>query len=128
MIYDRVPNICRYKINKNFVEFAEWLNNGLDEQSKPINIKSIHLEYETKEFNLPKFENHQKYIDVHYILEGDEFIGIQDIEKLDPKTEYDEKEDYQLFKGNVEEQFLLKKGDVLVLFSNEVHVTGGSIG
>lgn len=124
MIKDRLSNVERYKINKYFDEFLVWVGEGKQAESLPDNIKAIYLEYETNDFNLSKFENHQQYIALHYILEGNESVGIQEVNKLVPVTIYDVKDDYQHYKGKINEQILLTKGEFLVLFSNEGHVTG----
>ncbi|MFY0698229.1 hypothetical protein A8B79_10375 [Balneola sp. EhC07] len=127
MIKDQISDLERYKISREFNKLIVWVNAGMDEELLPDTIKAIHLEYETKKFDLSKFENHQRYIDVHYILEGEEYIGIQDTTNLKPVTEYMENDDYQLFEGAVDEKLILRKGNFIVLFTNEAHVTGGLI-
>lgn len=128
MIKDQLPNIERYNINEYFNELIEWVTEGKQEGGLTNSIKAIHLEYETKDLDLTKFENHHQYIDLHYVLEGEEYVGIQEANKLVPVTKYDNSDDYQLFKGELGEQVLLTKGDFLVLFTNEAHVTGGIVG
>lgn len=128
MIKDHFSNIERYKINKYFDDFIKWAQSKKMEEHLPDVIKAINLEYETKNFDLSKFENHQKYIDLHYVLEGEEYIGIQDIKNLVPTTDYEKQDDYQLFEGEVKEKVHLQKGDILALFTNEAHVTGGMVG
>lgn len=127
MIKDQISNITRYKISKDFDKLITWVKAGMDQKHVPETIKAIHLEYETKQFDLSKFENHQKYIDLHYILEGEEYIGIQENDKLKSVTEYMENDDYQLFEGEVEQELFLRKGNFIVLFTNEAHVTGGVV-
>ena len=41
--------------------------------------------------------------------------------------DYDSENDYQLFDGIVDEELILKKGDFLILFPNEAHVTAGKV-
>lgn len=126
MIKDNIKNIGRYSINEYFEKFKE---NFRDVNSVPTKLnspfKAIPLEYETKNFDLTKFENHDRNIDIHYIIEGSELIGLNLVENLKSNMEYDEKGDYQLFDGNFEDYIILKAGEFLLLFPGEAHVTGG---
>lgn len=126
MIKDKIKNIERYSINDLFEEFKRIIM-SLETPPDKVNLplKAIPLEYETKEFDLTKFENHQRYIDIHYIIEGAEQIGINLIENLKSNMTYNEDGDYQLFEGEVKEIINLNTGDFLLLFPGEAHVSGG---
>ena len=128
MIKDNIKNIGRYSINNPFEEFKRII---MSLETSPVKLKfplkAIHLEYETKEFDLTKFENHHKYIDIHFLVEGVELIGINRLDNLTPNMEYDEENDYQLFDGEIKETIILNSGDFLLLFPGEVHVTGGKV-
>jgi YhcH/YjgK/YiaL family protein len=91
-------------------------------------LKAIPLEYNTGTFNLSKFENHKKYIDIHYIIQGQEQIALASTSDLEPNMEYDEINDYQLFDGKIGETINIKEGEFILLFPGEAHVTGGLIG
>src|SRR5690606_7810660 len=119
-------NIERYSINDSFEEFKRYILRFETSSVKiGLPLKAISLQYETKEFDLTKFENHNKNIDIHYIIEGTEQIGISLIEKLKSNVEYNEDGDFQLFEGNVEDKIILNPGEFLLLFPGEAHVTGG---
>lgn len=127
MIKDTLENIHRYSINEHFENFKTFLKNSTDKDFSTIKspLKAIPLEYKTGEFNLSKFENHQKFIDIHYIVEGEEQIGLNTLEDLEPNMDYDSESDYQLFDGKAKEIVVLQKGEFLLLFPGEVHVTAG---
>lgn len=127
MIKDTIENIYRYSINEHFDDFKTLLKDSKDLDFSNIKapFKAIPLEYKTGEFNLSKFENHQKFIDIHYIVDGEERIGLNSIENLIPNIEYDFENDYQLFDGKAIETVSLQKGEFLLLFPGEAHVTGG---
>ena len=128
MIKDKIENIGRYKINESFENFKKFINKGeFDINSIEAPLKAIPLKYESKEFDLTKFENHKVNIDIHYIIDGEEKIGITNISKVTPNMDYDLENDYQLFNGQVDEECVLSKGEFLVLFSNETHVTAGIV-
>lgn len=119
-------NIGKYSLNKNFEIFKDKVRDTegvVDQMEAPF--KAIPLEYQNKDFDLQKFENHQKNIDIHLILEGSEKIGINSVDNLESNMTYNSESDYQLFNGEVKEEIVLEKGDFLILFPGEAHVTGG---
>lgn len=127
MIKDRLENIHRYSINEHFEDFKKFVSDSqnLDILKIVSPLRAIPLSYSSAEFNLAKFENHQKHIDIHYITKGQEQIGLAPIADLKPNMNYDGENDYQLFDGKVQEAFTLKEGEFLLLFPGEAHVTGG---
>lgn len=84
-------------------------------------IFGIFLKYDTKPSEEALWEAHRTYIDVQYIYEGEEFIEIADIDAMVFSHGYDSEGDYELFVGKLQHKIKLKKGDVIVLFPNEVH-------
>lgn len=128
MIKDKLENIERYSINIEFEKFKKTISlYGDYPMDLKLPLKAIHLEYQTKDFDLTKFENHHKNIDIHFVVEGSELIGINRFDNLKPTMKYDEENDYQLFEGEVNETIILNSGDFLLLFPGEVHVTGGKV-
>lgn len=126
MIKDKLDNINRYKINEAFELFKKELKKLEDYLKIDTPFKAIPISYKTGDFDLSKFENHQKFIDIHYIVKGKEIIGLTPVEDLEPNMEYNPNNDYQLFNGEVNESILLEEGDFLLLFPGEAHVTGGA--
>ncbi len=128
MIKDQFDNLDKYQFSKNIVSFLDEIKHTKEISELDLPFKAIPLNYNTKEFDLTKFENHQKYIDIHYIIKGKELIGITKIDKLKPNVDYDEEIDYQLFDGKtIEDTIVLSEGEFLLLFPHEPHVTGGMV-
>lgn len=127
MIKDKFTNIGIYSINEAFETFKKRVNNLNNLVEIELPFKAIPLEYETRNFDLSKFENHRKFIDVHYIISGREVIGLANKDEVQPNMEYDELNDYQLFNGTVKEKIILHEGEFLILFEHELHVTGGFV-
>lgn len=74
------------------------------------------------------FEAHKNFIDIHYICAGKEKFGYADVETLKTTKAYDEKEDYALFEGDINE-ITLNTGDFIVVFPEDAHVPAmGKIG
>lgn len=127
MIKDKLDNINRYSLNQDFENFKSFLNEVVEMDFTKIEkpFKAIPLVYNTGKWDLSKFENHKKFIDIHYIIKGEEQIGLTPVLDLKPNMDYDHENDYQLFDGVVNETITLKEGDFLLLFPGEAHVTGG---
>lgn len=123
MIFDKIENITKYGIDLGFVLDDLRNNNfrrGKFEVGK-FGCFGIGLEYETKDSSEGVWEAHRKYLDIHVISEGEEYIHITDIENMQSIKEYED--DYELFDGPTEHKILLKEGFCLILFPNEVHKT-----
>ncbi|MCL6573821.1 MAG: YhcH/YjgK/YiaL family protein, partial [Bacillus sp. (in: Bacteria)] len=81
-------------------------------------------EYETKEAENCFWEAHQKYLDLHFILEGKENIAVDHIERQLVKEEYDEKKDATFFEGDVHFVVTMNPGDVMICFPEDSHMAG----
>jgi biofilm protein TabA len=68
-----------------------------------------------------KYEIHEKYIDVHYVLKGHESIWYTDVESLAPLTEYDEQKDIRFYKDGPGSESVLGAEDFIIFFPNEAH-------
>lgn len=101
------------------------MDNGkhtIDGDSMYVNV----MELTTKAVAEATAEKHQRYIDVHYLLEGQESIGWTfHREEMIPSQAYDEDQDYALYQEVVNEQFIdLAPGMYAVLYPNEIHRPG----
>ncbi|AGK55828.1 YhcH/YjgK/YiaL family protein [Bacillus sp. 1NLA3E] len=85
-------------------------------------------EYETNSVEDCFWESHQTYLDLHYILEGSEKVGYEQINRLTVKETYNEEKDAIFFTGEVHSTVSLNKGDVLVCFPQDGHMTGINTG
>lgn len=124
MIFDKLENIDKYGFDFNFVienlNKSEYVKGKFD-ISEP-ELFGIGIEYETKESHEALWESHRKYLDIHVVLEGEEYINISDIKQMRSSKKYED--DYELFIGNTQHSILMKPGYFLVLFPHEVHQTG----
>lgn len=72
------------------------------------------------------YEAHRKYLDIHFVIDGEVALGYSHIKELTPTMEYNEKDDYQLFKGAVT-KIPMKKGDFCVVFPEDAHIPAMSV-
>lgn len=69
------------------------------------------------------FESHKKYIDVQFILEGEEIIEVDNIQNLNINFEYDENIDLIKYNdSNFSSSIKLRKGDVAIFFPDDAHM------
>ena len=67
------------------------------------------------------YEAHQKYIDVHYIIEGVERIATADVSSLQIQTPFSEEKDIGFYQGDESGGYLLKAGEFMVCFPSDAH-------
>ena len=128
MIKDKLKNLNKYFLNKNFEQFKEKLELLHDLPiTLPAPLKAVQLEYETIVWDYDKFEAHRRHIDVHVVLKGKERVGWNYAEELEPTTDYDGSNDFQLFHGTTKDELVLREGEFLLFFPGEAHLTGGRI-
>ncbi len=69
-------------------------------------------------------EAHREYLDIHYVLCGEEGFGYADVSSLTPTTDYNSEKDYILLKGGMD-KLLLKEGEFCIVFPEDAHLPGG---
>ncbi len=83
-----------------------------------INIQ----EYETKEEQNCKWEAHKKYIDIQYMINGSEKIGVGDIHNFESVIPYDAEKDVEFLDTDSETEALtLNENDFVILYPFDVH-------
>ena len=82
-----------------------------------VNIQT----YQTKENAL--FEAHKEYIDIQYVIEGEEKIGVANIDDCTPEISYDKEKDIEFLnlKTNKSTYYPLTKGEYMILYPQDAH-------
>ena len=78
--------------------------------------------YETKERENTRFEVHRKFIDIHFVAQGEEYIEILPLEQIKENADYDERNDIIFF--NTKDKGDLRYADkkrYLIIFPEDVH-------
>ncbi|MDB1122415.1 YhcH/YjgK/YiaL family protein [Vibrio algarum] len=92
-----------------------------------LNAFSFALEqvYNTKIRSECFFESHKKYIDVQFILDGEEIIAIKNVNDLKETFSYDESIDLIKYSDSDSTSCLiLRKGDVAIFYPEDAHMPG----
>ena len=123
-------NICRaetyYNISNNLKKGFEWIkNNDLrnmpDGRYKIDEYNYANLQsYETKD-DAP-YEAHRDYIDIQYMVIGEELSGVTDYSNCSTKEEYNKEKDIEFLVNNKKEEFYkIQEGEFFVFFPHDAH-------
>ena len=103
MIYDKIDNWETYAgISEGIREGLEYLK-GMSRDTAvgvyPISprAKAIVSEYTTKPVNEKGYEAHLEYIDIQFLLSGEEAIDCQPLEQLAPSLPYNADKDIAFY-------------------------------
>lgn len=108
------------KLDNFYLEVGEYKRVTLSDD-----VFAIEQVFETKEKTKCIVEAHQKFIDVHYILEGVEKIAVANTKNLIIDKEYNSQDDYTLYKQPFQSSSLiLESGDIAIFFPSDAHMTG----
>lgn|SRR5574344_1089155 len=67
------------------------------------------------------FEAHKKYIDIQYIISGNENIEISDYDNCSKETSYNTDNDIEFLESNDSEIVNMTEKDFLILYPNDAH-------
>jgi len=128
MIKDELNNAeIYYGISKRLEEGLEWLKEQdlanikpdkyyIDDDKLYANIQ----EYETKSDAL--YEAHKRYIDIQYMIRGNELIGVCSKDKCSSAIPYDSEKDIEFMNCSQKDEWqTLNSGEFLILFPNDAH-------
>lgn len=107
-----------------FLEHAEGLTDGRHEISGD-QVYALMITHQPKPAQECRFETHQRYADVVYLLSGSEMIGYAPAASLAPEGEYDGEKDLAFY-GQPEffTPVLLKPGMVAIFYPEDGHMPG----
>lgn len=129
MIYDKIDNISRYMdLSDGLAEGLRFLQSAVADQPagryqlSGENYANID-EYDTRRANPAGFEAHRKYIDIQYLLDGEERVLVRPLEGACCTTPYDDARDAAFFRHDEAGAAELRLGDgyFVILFPNDAH-------
>lgn len=130
MILDKLSNARRYyclgpKFEKAFQYLTTTDFTALAKGKYEIDgtdIFAIVNEYETIDVAGEQMESHKKYIDIQYMVNGEEQIGHDFLEQQTPSKAYDEEKDYMLFAEKPSFFTRLAAGSFAIFFPTDLHM------
>lgn len=133
MIFDNIKNCKMYfGINPNFEKAFSFINRVIEEELEVgryeidgDKVYAMVQTYETKPDVECRFEGHERYIDIQVVVEGCETMGVADISKAVPETEYDREKDVEFYRNCQTASYCIAEaGDFLVFYPHDIHRPG----
>ena len=124
MIHDNICNIENYKSEPKLyaalVALKQYVAREIYDENSIASFSKVE-EY-TRLAADSQLENHHKYIDIHYVIEGTERILVTGTTCLIRKSEFSEEHDCELFEIPHKVKHVdMEAGDFLVIYSGEAH-------
>jgi YhcH/YjgK/YiaL family protein len=108
------------KTNLQTIETGRYEINGSD-------VFALVSEYETKKIEDAKWEAHQKYADVQFIVSGEEQMGYAPLKNMTEKDTYNPEKDIVFLNGKGD-YITATAGTFIVFFPHDAHQPCVSIG
>ncbi|BAV05275.1 YhcH/YjgK/YiaL family protein [Filimonas lacunae] len=130
MILDSLSNAQRYYcLGPKFVKAFQYLEqtdfSTLAKGKYEIDgtdIFAIVNEYDTIDVTGEQMEAHKKYIDIQYMVTGEELIGHDFLQQQTPSKAYDEEKDFMLFGEKPSFFTRLAQNHFAVFFPTDLHM------
>ena len=130
MIKDSVANIALYaQLSERISSALHYLKSvdadGFEEKTVEISGTDVYAMYQAYTSKSPTgrlYENHKKYIDVQFVLDGTEIIRVTDVGDLHATMDYDADKDVTLYELSDGTDVKLGSGDFVILFPHDAHV------
>lgn len=140
-IFGNIDVVKKQADKQKFAKAFEYLEKVLDENSEEFErLSSLPIEafekvnLDDNDFALEQvyiskekidcfFESHRKYIDVQFILEGEEIMEIDNVNNLQETFSYEEAMDLiKYHDSEFSSSIKVKKGDVAIFFPEDAHM------
>lgn len=130
MIYDKIDNIEIYTTLSEDIRLGlEWIRDAKPDVKKGVNVlssrvKAIVSGYSTKEANENGYEAHRDYIDIQYLISGEEKICCLPLEYLKEAKPYNKEQDAAFYEETTikPQEFLIGNGYFTILFPQDGHM------
>jgi biofilm protein TabA len=113
-------------LDKHSIEYQRLINISLGNCIKTelnSNIFVLEQSYISKEREKCFFESHKKYIDMQFMVSGEEIIEVENSKNLICIQEYDEEKDISFYKDTKQTSLiLLKAGDIAIFYPQDAHM------
>lgn len=127
MIFDKIENL------KNYPQISQAIKVFMGNAEENLPVGRVYLtsdktcwanvdEYVTKQYNDCKFEAHKKYIDIQFMISGEEKIETAFTDELAVSEPYDTERDVMFLKDTENKLVLpMKKGYFALFYPTDAH-------
>lgn len=123
----QLPQTC-FQVVFQYLESigSDFLNINANESIKEQLTKEIFVlkqAYYTKSRENAFFESHQKYVDVQFMVQGEEFMDVSNIEDLTLLEPYNKENDFTKYQAQHKKfsSLLIQKGELAIFFPQDAH-------
>jgi YhcH/YjgK/YiaL family protein len=130
MIADNMQNCALYYgVHRNFEKAFAFIKTATAE-NYPVgryeidgdNLFALVQEYNTRLAADAKFEGHNRYIDIQYIISGTEAMKFADIAKMTVKVPYNETKDVTFYEDTDTSAVIVQDGEYAIFFPHDIHM------
>ena len=128
MIKDKLENAkIYYNLLANLKKGLEWLQNtdlkNISDGKYEIDGMIVYASVQTYETKLEaNYESHRNYIDIQYLIEGAEKIGVTNLDNCKTCIEYDSERDLEFYTIDCEDEYIkLSEGDFSIFYPHDAH-------
>ena len=129
MVYDSLENIETYKgLSQDIYDALVFLKNADPEIDKGVHqlnprVRAIVSEYETLRENPYGYEAHRRFIDIQFLLKGEEMVYSLPLERLKETKAYNPDADVAFYEAAAEPQQLpIGNGYFAILYPQDGHM------
>ena len=133
MIFDNIKNCKIYDgVNDKFEKAFEFIQKAVAEKLEvgkyEIDGEKIFAfiqNYDSKLKENSALEGHENYIDIQYIIEGCEMLGVVDVSKVKIKKEYNPEKDVAFYQeSKLASYCIATQGDFCIFYPHDIHSPG----
>jgi YhcH/YjgK/YiaL family protein len=125
---NKVKFATQYHLNKTYWDKAFAFLKDTDLQTLTVgrhiidgdNVFAIVQEAPTKDYDKTAFESHLNYIDLQYVIRGEEMMGRTAVDSVKVDKPYNEKADIAYYTGDGK-VYTVKENGFLLFFPGEAH-------
>lgn len=135
MIYGNDKQLSKFSFLEDKIQVCfEYLKshnfNEMELGRYEIDGSNIYMnldEYTTTTIDNRIWEAHKNYLDIHYMVTGAEQMDFSFLENM-TQTEYRTESDLMILTGNADGSAILKAGDFMICYPDDVHRTAVQVG
>ena len=123
IIIDQVKNLSNYPEYKQVEKFLKEQGNPPLPDGKYVLDNDCYVAVSSYTTVAPDglFEGHLQYVDLQVIIEGEEYVHVQEKSKCTPEKAYDESKDAAFYRADFWHSFYLGKGFFAVFDEEDLH-------
>jgi len=135
MIMDTMANAARYEVlHKKFKTAFDYIRNtdlaSMSAGTYEIEGRDVFCmvqEYKTLSIEEKQFETHRNYIDIQYMISGEEMMGWAVPESLTVKTPYNPEKDCEFYQNAEMSECVVGAGSYAIFFPEDPHKPGCTV-